>query len=545
MTQQMLSASGTEKCELIIQDGLEILYSETFLIYVEPNVQDGSFLESFNECDVIVETLNKVSEYEKQTKNKKDEVNQIALDVTDTKENIDETYADLQQAVTQTNDLIEANEAINANEVERIAAENTRVENEATRQTNTINAIENAEAATERANNAAKNCEDIAEGTGFIKSSEKGQANGIAELNENGFVLASQLPSFVDDVMEGYLYDNTFYKDSSHTTEIMPEAGKIYIDLTDDINKTYRWSGAKFVLISDTIALGETSSTAYRGDRGKIAYDHAQAQHAPSNAQKNVQADWSETNSSSDSYIKNKPSTVNTKEEITAKSINLTSTSAPGSTDNVYSIRTAPNSGEHLCIGKNRIQAFNNGNTGKLYLNYYGGDISIGQDSKCLKISIGSENTEVIINGKPYDNTPHVITLRPTADLIGLSTSAKKFSGYSLVDGFEYSNFFNFLSNSGDINIVKAGTYLVSAQIYFMNDFTVNDIVHAVLYKNNTAITETQCRLTTGGPYICLALAPYTISCSADDKLSIQCYNQTEARGNIGANKTHVAIQKL
>ena len=35
------------------------------------------------------------------------------------------------------------------------------------------------------------------------------------------------------------------------------------------------------------LALGDTSSTAYRGDRGKAAYDHSQAAHAPSNAQKN------------------------------------------------------------------------------------------------------------------------------------------------------------------------------------------------------------------------------------------------------------------
>ena len=36
-----------------------------------------------------------------------------------------------------------------------------------------------------------------------------------------------------------------------------------------------------------TLALGETISTAYRGDRGKIAYDHSQMAHAPSNAEVN------------------------------------------------------------------------------------------------------------------------------------------------------------------------------------------------------------------------------------------------------------------
>ena len=116
----------------------------------------------------------------------------------------------------------------------------------------------------------------------------KGANEGVSELDENGKVVASQLPSFVDDVIEGYYYNSKFYKESSHTTLISGESGKIYVDLSTE--KTYRWSGTQYVIISDTIALGETSSTAYRGDRGKIAYDHSQVAHAPSNAEKNQNA---------------------------------------------------------------------------------------------------------------------------------------------------------------------------------------------------------------------------------------------------------------
>lgn len=101
----------------------------------------------------------------------------------------------------------------------------------------------------------------------------KGANNGLAELDINGLVPSSQLPSYVDDVIEGYYYNSKFYKESAHTTEIPGTTGKIYIDLSTE--KTYRWSGSVFVIISETLALGETSSTAYRGDRGKIAYDHA------------------------------------------------------------------------------------------------------------------------------------------------------------------------------------------------------------------------------------------------------------------------------
>lgn len=110
--------------------------------------------------------------------------------------------------------------------------------------------------------------------------------DGKADLDSTGKVPASQLPSYVDDVIDGYLYNNKFYKESSHATEINGETSKIYIDLPT--GKTYRWSGSAFVVISETLALGETSSTAYRGDRGKTAYDHSQTAHAPSNAQENI-----------------------------------------------------------------------------------------------------------------------------------------------------------------------------------------------------------------------------------------------------------------
>lgn len=102
----------------------------------------------------------------------------------------------------------------------------------------------------------------------------KGTAGGFASLDESGKVPSAQLPSYVDDVIEGYLNGGKFYKESAHTTEITGESGKIYVDLTS--SKTYRWSGTAYAVISETIALGETSTTAYRGDRGKTAYNHSQ-----------------------------------------------------------------------------------------------------------------------------------------------------------------------------------------------------------------------------------------------------------------------------
>ena len=98
-----------------------------------------------------------------------------------------------------------------------------------------------------------------------ISTSQKGVANGVAELDANGLIPSSQLPSYVDDVLE---YDT---KTDFPTTG---ESGKIYI--ATDTNLQYRWTGTQYVEISPSLALGETSSTAYRGDRGKIAYDHSQ-----------------------------------------------------------------------------------------------------------------------------------------------------------------------------------------------------------------------------------------------------------------------------
>ncbi|MDO4295008.1 MAG: hypothetical protein Q4D90_02480 [bacterium] len=143
---------------------------------------------------------------------------------------------------------------------------------------------------------------------GAISATLKGASGGVAELDASGKVPAAQLPSYVDDVLDVYVQGGKAYSDSEHTQEITYETGKIYIDLTT--NKTYRWSGTALAEISASIALGETAATAYRGDRGKIAYDHSQTAHAPANAQANVQSDWSVTDDTSDAFIKNKPTSM-------------------------------------------------------------------------------------------------------------------------------------------------------------------------------------------------------------------------------------------
>lgn len=208
-----------------------------------------------------------------------------------------------------------------------------------------------------------------------MDQSLKGVAGGVAELDSEGHVPSSQLPSYVDDVIEGYYKkaDGKFYENytpasvthdiwsdgtsflnsdltagthpagdagvevslgtvrkygtdyyqldidwyqvtalttsaitldstaeddpaviaalkasddltisyipyvedtGTYSDEITPETGKIYVDLRT--NLTYRWGSTVYAPLSSDLALGETSATAYRGDRGKVAYDHSQ-----------------------------------------------------------------------------------------------------------------------------------------------------------------------------------------------------------------------------------------------------------------------------
>ena len=152
-----------------------------------------------------------------------------------------------------------------------------------------------------------------------VKRSEMGAPSGVATLGTDGKVPSAQLPSYVDDVVEfngrvsvssgiqdsstaasdlvvsyntsnkkfvavtGGKYYNAWAEKNGYaqyvnygtstTDGVTPEDGKIYVDKSN--NKTYRWSGSDLVEISASLALGTTSSTAFRGDYGNTAYQHA------------------------------------------------------------------------------------------------------------------------------------------------------------------------------------------------------------------------------------------------------------------------------
>lgn len=95
-----------------------------------------------------------------------------------------------------------------------------------------------------------------------IPSTQKGTANGVATLDSTGKVPSSQLPSYVDDVVEAYirsgqtaLSSTWLATGSASGTVITPEGGVIYMIMngndTYPTNSEYRWGGTAYVPIYD------------------------------------------------------------------------------------------------------------------------------------------------------------------------------------------------------------------------------------------------------------------------------------------------------
>lgn len=159
-----------------------------------------------------------------------------------------------------------------------------------------------------------------------IPLSQKGVSNGVAELDSTGKVLSSQLPSYVDAVEE---------HPSLGELPTTGTDGVIYI--TTDNNLTYRWTGSTYVEISPSIALGETSSTAYRGDRGKTAFDHTSLTNNPHGVTA-TQVGLGNVNNTSDL---NKPISTATQTALNDKADTTDLTSHTSNTSNPHSVTAA------------------------------------------------------------------------------------------------------------------------------------------------------------------------------------------------------------
>jgi hypothetical protein len=104
----------------------------------------------------------------------------------------------------------------------------------------------------------------------YVVKTEKGMAGGVATLDSSGLVPSSQLPSYVDDVVEGYYIDSKFYKDEAKATLIIGESDKIYVDMATNHSYRYAPSSMSYVRIDDAVS---TAEQAMKDASGNIITD--------------------------------------------------------------------------------------------------------------------------------------------------------------------------------------------------------------------------------------------------------------------------------
>ena len=224
-----------------------------------------------------------------------------------------------------------------------------------------------------------------------VKRSEMGAANGVATLDSNGVIPSSQLPSYVDDVLE---YDSSTSFPSPGTD------GKIYVDKTD--NKQYRWSGSIYVEISKSIVVGTTTGTALDGSIGNAHINNSNI-HVTSSDKTN----WNGKVS-------------NVAYDTTGKKITKT---INGTTSDVVSASTIVTDGGGI---KNHQSVTDNNPT-----------LSWGQKSKVA--TIGSTDINVTMPANPNSDTKNTAGSTNNTSklfLIGAQTQAANPQTYSRVNCF-------------------------------------------------------------------------------------------------------------
>lgn len=306
MTEQMLSCPGTMKCELIIRDDKQSLYSNTFYIYIEENVNNGSMLESTNEYNSLTDVLNKIKDHEKDAEKTKDHIHDVSDEVDKIKVDIEDTYDDLKEAIKTTDDLIEKNQIAVSN-----ANNATAKANEATTKANT--ATTQAESAAVKANNAADDLQQKLDSNHFVLTEDKDRANGVPSLDSNTKIPVNELYDATTS-SKGITQLTDSVSSSSTTTAATPNSVKKAYDAvaelkTTVVNKVDKVSGK-----------GLSTNDYTTAEKNKLSG-------ISSGAEVNVQADWSVTDNNSDAFIKNRPT-------IPTKTSDLTNDSGFKTTDN-------------------------------------------------------------------------------------------------------------------------------------------------------------------------------------------------------------------
>lgn len=271
-----------------------------------------------------------------------------------------------------------------------------------------------------------------------------------AALGNDGKVLASQLPSFVDDVLE-YANKASF--------PVTGETGKIYVAL--DTNLTYRWSGSAYVEISASLALGETADTAYRGDRGKAAYTHA-----VTNKGSAFNSGFYKVTTNSEGHVT--AATAVAKSDITALGIpgSDTTYSLTQNTSDGHKITLTPSSGtaQTVTIPDNDTKntAGSTDSSSKLFI--------IGATSQAANPQTYSQDTAYVgTDGHLYSNSKQVVNLSDTQALTN-----KTYNGYTLgnASAKTVDNSISDGSTSTNLPTSKAVATFVEGKGYVTTDTT-------------------------------------------------------------------------
>lgn len=245
-----------------------------------------------------------------------------------------------------------------------------------------------------------------------LNTSLKGAANGLAELDSSGKVPTSQLPSYVDDVIEGAL----------STFPATGETGKIYVDTTT--NKTYRWSGSFYAEISASIALGETSSTAYRGDRGKTAYDHSQI--TTGNPHGTTKSDLGLGN------VENK-SSATIRGELTKANVTTALGYTPPTTDTTYSEATTSAAGLMSANDKSKLDGIATGANKITVDSALSSSSTNPVQNKVVNSALGSKAAASDLTSHTGNTTVHITAAERTAWNGKASTTAATTSAAGLM----------------------------------------------------------------------------------------------------------------
>lgn len=344
--------------------------------------------------------------------------------------------------------------------------------------------------------------------------------SGMSASKLTGTIPSANLPSYVDDVVEGA------------TTSDFPEtgeAGKIYV--ATSTNKTYRWGGSSYVEISASLALGTTSSTAFRGDYGNVAYTHATAKGAAfgsglykitTNAQGHVTAATAVTKNDITALgIPAQDTNTNTTYTLSKSGSTITLTGSDGSSTSVTDANTTYSLGSFgitaTAAELNKLDGVTTTATQLNYLNTLTGNVQTQLNGKAasshshsyLPLAGGTLTGRLTANGKisaPASGSSWLSGMTVTNATLGITTATNSGSYFPIIACKTYGgHFWNLgtITNTVGFYGFKSGRTQNATDWAFTIDVTTGNVtashkitaptfVGALSGNASTATTATQ-----------------------------------------------------